>query len=72
MNLGTEYGQQCYESKASFPFGWVKDKWSEGFYVTSMATSGGEWRVVMSKGTGFSDQVFFRRVKVSTSLLSAG
>ncbi|KAH7837637.1 hypothetical protein Vadar_016150 [Vaccinium darrowii] len=57
MSKGTEYGQQCYVCEASFPFSWIKDKWSERFYVTSMATSGGEWRVVMSKAAGFNQVV---------------
>lgn len=59
MNSGTKYGQQCYDCSYSFPFDWIKEKWREGFYVTSMATNGMEWRVVMSQGAGFSDQVFF-------------
>lgn len=63
MNSGTMYGQQCYDCSYSFPFDWIKEKWREGFYVTSMATIGiMEWGVVMSQGlqgAGFSDQVFF-------------
>ncbi|KAG5524520.1 hypothetical protein RHGRI_031251 [Rhododendron griersonianum] len=57
MSKGTKYGQQCYDCSYSFPFDWIKEKWREGFYVTSMATNGMEWRVVMSQGAGFSDQV---------------
>lgn len=53
------YGQQCYDCSYSFPFDWIKENWREGFYVTSMATNGMEWGVVMSQGAGFSDQVFF-------------
>jgi hypothetical protein len=41
----------------SFPFKWINKKWREGFYVTSMATAGSRWGVVMSRNAGFSDQV---------------
>ncbi|OMO56485.1 hypothetical protein CCACVL1_26521 [Corchorus capsularis] len=34
-----------------------KTKTGEGFYVTSMATAGSRWGVVMSRNAGFSDQV---------------
>ncbi|KAH7836960.1 hypothetical protein Vadar_007868 [Vaccinium darrowii] len=57
MSKGTEYGHQCYECRASFPFDWINDKWRKGYFVTSLATSAGTWRVVMSQGAGFFDQV---------------
>ncbi|KAG5036478.1 hypothetical protein JHK86_017318 [Glycine max] len=57
MSKGTQYLQQSYKVSDSFPFKWINKKWREGFYVTSMATSGSRWGVVMSRGAGFSDQV---------------
>jgi len=51
--------QQSYKVSDSFPFKWINKKWREGFYVTSMATSGPRWGVVMSRGAGYSDQVIF-------------
>ncbi|KAK8988689.1 hypothetical protein V6N11_030069 [Hibiscus sabdariffa] len=57
MSKGTSYSQQSYKVSESFPFKWINKKWREGFYVTSMATSGSRWGVVMSRGAGFSDQV---------------
>ncbi|KAL2338033.1 hypothetical protein Fmac_012479 [Flemingia macrophylla] len=57
MSKGTQYMQQSYKVSDSFPFKWINKKWREGFYVTSMATSGTRWGVVMSRGAGFSDQV---------------
>ncbi|XP_022715026.1 casein kinase 1-like protein HD16 isoform X2 [Durio zibethinus] len=57
MSKGTSYLQQSYKVSESFPFKWINKKWREGFYVTSMATSGSRWGVVMSRGAGFSDQV---------------
>ncbi|CAK9153505.1 unnamed protein product [Ilex paraguariensis] len=57
MSKGTQYLQQSYKVSDSFPFKWINKKWREGFYVTSMATSGSRWGVVMSRGAGFQDQV---------------
>ncbi|KAM7480488.1 hypothetical protein LguiA_028701 [Lonicera macranthoides] len=57
MSKGTQYVQQSYKVSDSFPFKWINKKWKEGFYVTSMATSGSRWGIVMSRGAGFSDQV---------------
>ncbi|OMO76258.1 hypothetical protein COLO4_25617 [Corchorus olitorius] len=57
MSKGTQYSQQSYKVSDSFPFKWLNKKWREGFYVTSMATAGSQWRVVMSRNAGFSDQV---------------
>jgi hypothetical protein len=55
--LGTPYTQQSYKVSESFPFKWINKKWKEGFHVTSMATAGSRWAVVMSRNSGFSDQV---------------
>lgn len=57
FDLGTQYLQQSYKVSDAFPFKWINKKWREGFYVTSMATAGSRWAVVMSRGAGFSDQV---------------
>ncbi|KAG2379859.1 Casein kinase 1-like protein [Vigna angularis] len=57
MSKGTQFVQQSYKVSDSFPFKWINKKWREGFYVTSMATSGPRWGVVMSRGAGYSDQV---------------
>lgn len=54
---GTQYSQQSYKVSDSFPFKWINKKWREGFHVTSMATAGSRWGVVMSRNAGFSDQV---------------
>jgi hypothetical protein len=59
FNSGTQYLQQSYKVSDSFPFKWINKKWREGFYVTAMATAGSRWAIVMSRGTGFSDQVTF-------------
>lgn len=54
---GTPYLQQSYKVSDSFPFKWINKKWREGFYVTSMATAGSKWGIVMSRGAAYSDQV---------------
>lgn len=57
ISSGTQYTQQSYKVSDSFPFKWINKKWREGFHVTSMATAGSRWGVVMSRNAGFSDQV---------------
>ncbi|GMP94946.1 hypothetical protein CsSME_00044193 [Camellia sinensis var. sinensis] len=51
------YSQQSYKVSNSFPFKWIRKKWREGFAVTAMATAGSTWAIVMSRGTGFYNQV---------------
>ncbi|CAN4120231.1 unnamed protein product [Withania somnifera] len=45
-----------YKISESFPFKWINKKWKTGFYVTAMAIAGSRWAIVMSRGSGFSDQ----------------
>lgn len=54
---GTSYAQQSYKVSDSFPFKWINKKWNEGFHVTSMTTAGSQWGIVMSRNSGYSDQV---------------
>ena len=37
---GTLYAQQSYKLNYAVPFEWIDKKWTEGFYATSMATTG--------------------------------
>ncbi|KAG2273632.1 hypothetical protein Bca52824_056187 [Brassica carinata] len=60
MSKGTSYTQQSYKVSDSFPFKWINKKWKEDFHVTSMTTAGNRWGVVMSRNSGFSDQVRYR------------
>ncbi|XP_039801519.1 casein kinase 1-like protein HD16 isoform X1 [Panicum virgatum] len=57
MSLGTPYSQQSCKVSESFPYKWINKKWKEGFHVTSMATAGYRWGVVMSRNSGYSNQV---------------
>lgn len=67
---GTQYTQQSYKVSDSFPFKWINKKWREGFHVTSMATAGSRWGVVMSRNAGFSDQVWLGFITVLLSTFS--
>ena len=40
----------------SFPIKWINTKWTEGYYITSMAYFQGKWVFIMSKNAGFVDQ----------------
>ncbi|KAK9080803.1 hypothetical protein SSX86_000561 [Deinandra increscens subsp. villosa] len=64
MSKGTPYLHQAYTISEKFPFKFIKKKWSEGYLVTAMATAGNRWAVVMSLGSGLSDQVRFAAAKV--------
>lgn len=57
INTGTPYTQQSYKVSESFPYKWINKKWKEGFHVTSMATAGNRWGVIMSRNAGYSTQV---------------
>ncbi|KAI8527736.1 hypothetical protein RHMOL_Rhmol12G0097500 [Rhododendron molle] len=57
MSKGIQYSQQSYKVSDSFPFKWINKKWRDGFHVTSMATAGTRWAVVMSRNAGCSDLV---------------
>jgi hypothetical protein len=54
---GTPYTQQSYKVSEQFPYKWINKKWKEGFHVTSMATAGNRWGVVMSRNSGYASQV---------------
>ncbi|TVT99896.1 hypothetical protein EJB05_54708, partial [Eragrostis curvula] len=54
---GVSYSQQSYKVSESFPYKWINKKWKEGYHVTTMATAGNRWVVVMSKNAGYTKQV---------------
>lgn len=59
ISTGTPYTQQSYKVSESFPYKWINKKWKEGFHVTSMASAGNRWGVVMSRNAGYSTQVTY-------------
>ena len=44
------------QESSSFPIKWISEKWTEGYYITSMAHFQTRWAIVMSKNAGFEDQ----------------
>ena len=40
----------------SVPIKWINTKWTEGYYITSMAYFQGKWVFIMSKNASFVDQ----------------
>ena len=68
ITTGTPYTQQSYKVSESFPYKWINKKWKEGFHVTSMATAGNRWGVIMSRNAGYSTQVTYLLVSISFSL----
>lgn len=56
MSKSTTYTQQSYKVSDNFPYKWINKKWKEGFYVTTMASSGNKWGIVMSRGAQFVEQ----------------
>ncbi|KAI7752018.1 hypothetical protein M8C21_009199 [Ambrosia artemisiifolia] len=59
MSKGTPYILQAIIVSEKFQFEWIDKKWKLGYNITAMATEGNKWVVVMSLGSGFSDQVLF-------------
>jgi len=51
MSKGTRYTQQSYKVSDAFPFEWIKKKWKENFYITSMATAGVNSKPAIAPGT---------------------
>lgn len=51
MSKGTRYTQQSYKVSDAFPFEWIKKKWKENFYITSMATAGVNPKPEIARGT---------------------
>lgn len=55
--------EQTVNGPAEFPGEWIKQKWDEGYEITS-ATGYGSWIVVMSKGLNLGDQSWERGQKI--------
>lgn len=47
---------QSYKTSGSFPGSYIKDKWSEGFMVTSLGASNQSYQVIVSKTTDIKAQ----------------
>ena len=57
-NSSLNYSEQRIKESNSYPSDWIKNQWSEGFYITSMDfdDSKNTFVVLMSKGYGFGPQ----------------
>jgi len=59
MSQGSEYTRQAYRISEKLDSEWIKTKWDEDYYITSVAKHGDFWAVVMSKGTAFTNQSYW-------------
>jgi len=50
--------KQTIEHSKSFPEKIIKEHWQTGFYIQSVSYGDGEWIVVFSQKTGFTDQIW--------------
>ena len=50
--------QQIYKTSNDFPGAFIREKWQEGYDVTSMAYGAGVWALVMTKGQQNLEQAF--------------
>lgn len=70
MSKGTRYTQQSYKVSDAFPFEWIKKKWKENFYITSMATAGVNSKPVVAPGTWLlllsTPKLLFLPLKIDT------
>lgn len=61
--------QQSYKVSDIFPYKWINKKWREGFFVTTMATSGNRWGIIMSRGAAFSRQVILDSITIYLNMV---
>jgi hypothetical protein len=57
MSEGNDY-MESWHTRAEFPSDVISEKWAEGYYITSLAYGNGTWAVVMSEGTGYTNQAW--------------
>ena len=57
MSEGIDYAES-WHTRTEFPSDVISQKWSEGYYITSLAYGDGTWAVVMSGGTGYTNQAW--------------
>eukprot|EP00747_Dinoflagellata_sp_TGD_P148131 gnl/TRDRNA2_/TRDRNA2_176882_c2_seq1.p1 gnl/TRDRNA2_/TRDRNA2_176882_c2~~gnl/TRDRNA2_/TRDRNA2_176882_c2_seq1.p1 ORF type:complete len:607 (-),score=-38.17 gnl/TRDRNA2_/TRDRNA2_176882_c2_seq1:73-1893(-) len=56
MSGGTTFTEQDHTVSEKFPFSWVKERWKNGFFITSMAATDTHWAVIVSRNTRFKKQ----------------
>ncbi len=50
---------ETYKGPGPWPTEWIRSKWKDGYYISHVAGEKDGWVVVMSKGTGFTNQKYF-------------
>lgn len=58
MSKELKYPQAYHMVNSVSDNDWIKQKWSEGFFIDSIASGHNRWLVVMSKGTPYTEQTF--------------
>ncbi|MBO5865180.1 MAG: hypothetical protein J6Q73_03925 [Bacteroidaceae bacterium] len=58
MAKNTGIDKQTYKYSITWPEEWIKDKWSEGYKITSISKGKDKWLVVMSKGHDYKMQCY--------------
>lgn len=60
MAKNTGIGKQTYKYSITWPEEWIKEKWNEGFKITSISRGKDKWLVIMSKGHDYRMQCYRR------------
>ena len=60
MAKDTGIGKQTYSYSITWPEEWIKNKWNDGYRITSVSKGNGKWLVVMSKGHDYRMQCYRR------------
>ncbi len=60
MAKNTGISKQTYSYSITWPKEWIKEKWHEGYRITSITRGKEKWLVVMSKGHGYRMQCYLR------------
>lgn len=60
MAKNSGIGKQTYSYSITWPEEWIKNKWNDGFKITSISRGKEKWLVVMSKGYDYRKQCYLR------------
>ena len=58
MSSNSGYTRQTYHYASEWPSDWISENYQKGCYVTSITHGDDKWLIVMSEGTGYTDQTF--------------
>ena len=60
MARNTGIDKQAYKYSISWPEEWIKEKWHDGYRITTLSRGKDKWLVVMSKGHDYKHQCYLR------------